>query len=235
MIRDVIVRTAGERTADVCIARLIAMLPDAKIHRLEIAPFADAVRECYRIGSLSEGEWFLTCDGDVLPDENLLTFVDRLKMYPDVGMVVATIDDWILDMERPGGVRACHPSVAIKIANNVKVTRRPESLALRRAGVVTMIDETVVGTHDKEQWLRGVYRTTLHHLHKHKRDAPKKRALRKQALRTDHPDFVMVAAALRDRIRYDYMNSNAFPEAPLAEFGLTEKEPLCSDTEKRGG
>ena len=232
MIQNIIVRTAGERTADVCVARLIAMLPNAKIHRLRIIPFYDAVRECYRIGSESQGEWFLTCDGDVLPDNRLLEFVDRLKLYPDVGMVVATIDDWLFNWKRPGGVRACRPSIALKISDKVRDNRRPESLALNRAGVIVKTDETVVGTHDKEQWLRDVYRTVLHHLHKHRRNAGAKRALKVRSLQTDHPDFVMIAAARWDRIQYNYMNANDFPEAPLAEFGLTEKEPLCSGEER---
>lgn len=224
MIEDIVVRTARERTADECVARLADLFPSARVHRIELAPFVAALKECWRIVRTSEGEWCLTCDGDVLPDERVLKFARRLDRYDGVGMVVPLLDDWLVGWKRPAGLRAYRPGA---VPSKVKRCRRPESLSLRRAGVICGDFDGVVGSHDKEQWLRDVYHTVMHHAHKQRRNSKFMSSLGRRRKKRDHPDFVVMDEALKRRHRFRFMDARDYPTAPLDELGLTEKEPLC--------
>lgn len=158
-----VVRTHGERTAGECIRRVREQVAEVRV--LDIAPFSDAVRECFRIGRAAK--WLLTVDGDVLLNpgaaDRLIAQARKMKGWQVVGVV----HDKLADRERMAGVRLYRGSSLQDVLPHVSDTQvRPEGALARLFGGWEM-SERVVGLHDHEQWRRDYHRKGAQHRVKH--------------------------------------------------------------------
>src|SRR5688500_11028606 len=79
---SVVVRSADERTTDLCSSLLKDFFSGQFIHVLKTSPFSKAIVESWRIGIEAKKEWVLCIDADVLISphgmQNLLEKADGL-------------------------------------------------------------------------------------------------------------------------------------------------------------
>jgi hypothetical protein len=232
MFSDIIIRTCGERTTEACVARWRRILPAATLHVVELCPFSAALSEVYRIGAKAKGDWFVTCDADVLPYMPARTSGTVWRQYLavcDADVTTLMVNDWLWGRARQGGVRVYRKGVAEKVAEHVRDCPRPESTACREAGVTHALLPVVAGMHDEHQWYRDVWRKAAHHMAKQPKQVQRDMIPRWQG--TDLPDFRVALAAIEHAPDFAALDANTFPDVDLAAMGLTEKEPFTEDVE----
>ena len=92
-----VVRACGERTEAECIRRVRAQVEEVRV--IHVAPFHEAVRECFRIAIDSGARWLLTVDADVLLDrgavKSLYAQAAKIKGWQVVGRVRDRLSDSI--------------------------------------------------------------------------------------------------------------------------------------------
>ena len=157
-----IVRSTGERTEAECIRRVMTQVEG--VDTLRIAPFHEAVRECFRRGIESGAQWLLTVDADVLLHRNA---VRELMAQPVNGwQIVGQVKDKLYGGVKLAGVRLYRVSKLPEVLPYVSDVLRPE-------GALTKIFEgwepsrEVVGHHDFDQWYRDYHRKGAQHRVKH--------------------------------------------------------------------
>ena len=159
-----VVRTFGERTQDECVRRVRRQVSDVRVIRVE--PFADAVRECFRIAIDADARWLVTVDADVLLDagaiKGLLAQAGKCRGW----QVVGRVRDKFAGAVRMAGVRAYRVSVLPSVLPYVPDAVRPEG-TLARLFAGWEPSNAVLGRHDYEQWLRDCYRKGAQHRAKH--------------------------------------------------------------------
>ena len=169
----VVVREAGERTADACAGQLERAF-GVTVARVREQPFERALRASLELGVASGRDWLLVVDADVLPQ------IDAVRGFVAAGRAqpagVFHCHPWVLDRfssYRSAGVRLwrCErlPAVIDRIPAD-GAAMRPETAAVRATEATGLRDAfvpTVVGLHDYEQSLADVRRTCFLHALKH--------------------------------------------------------------------
>lgn len=156
-----VIRSQGERTAAQC-ERLVRRQFES-VHVLSISPFADAVRECLRIGIESGADWLVTVDADVLiaPD-----YWQRIQPHLSGWHVLGKMDCKLGGL-RAGGVRAWRTDSLADALPMVTDCVRPESALCHAVGGWSEVD-VITGRHDYEQFYRDLYRKGAAHRVKHR-------------------------------------------------------------------
>lgn len=171
----VVVREAGERTADACCAELVRQVGADRVSRVSLTPFWSTLREGLRQGHASGADWVMSVDADVLPTEDAVARVTEwaTRSAADVGVLSGMIQDKFMAGIRYGGIRLYRSEIIPKVLDLIPVqgeTVRPESTALTRLVAEGWRHELVpelVGLHDYEQYYRDIYRKAFLHMRKH--------------------------------------------------------------------
>lgn len=174
----VVIRSANERTKESCKYIVSNELPDDFIHVIELTPFEEAVRECYRIGIESNKKWMVTIDADVLP---ILGFLSKVKQYTErvsknVIMFNLIIHDKLLLKYRSGGIKVYRTKYLTEALGYIPAngtTLRPEATTLKKMvdlGFKKKNFPDVIGLHDYEQFFQDIYRKSFFHAAKHTKE-----------------------------------------------------------------
>lgn len=198
-----VVRTFGERTEAECVKRVRKQLADVQV--IHVEPFAEAVRECFRLAINSKADWLLTVDADVLLNSGAVASLLNQAKTLDGWQIVGIVKDKLAGRARMAGVRlyriAALPE-ALPLVSNDEV--RPEGSIARALGGWEKSRE-VVGKHDFEQFYRDLYR-------------------KGQMASIKHPGWGNLAAEWRRSRDPDLRAAYAgWAGLPL---GMKEKEPL---------
>jgi hypothetical protein len=159
-----VIRTNGERTAAAC--EWYAKRLFANVQPIRVAPFAEAVRECFRIGIASRADWLVTIDADLLVLDGALNLL-RVAKRTTGWQVLGRVRDRLYGGIRRGGVRVYRVATLDRVLPLVRDDAiRPEG---DLAGIVPGVEmvETVTALHDYEQWYADLYRKGAAHRIKH--------------------------------------------------------------------
>lgn len=160
-----IVRTQGERTEARCIELAREQFDAVEVVR--VSPFAEAVRQCMRIGMRSGREWMATIDADVLISPTYMRDVEPIARRSTAWQLLGTMDDKLFTGIRVGGVRLWRVSELRHLIRRVSSeTARPEAGLCDRIPGWKYI-EVVTGRHDYEQFYRDLHRKGAAHRRKH--------------------------------------------------------------------
>jgi hypothetical protein len=162
----VVLRTAGERTAE--LAEQLLREQCETLHVLRVAPFAEAVRQCYRIAIESGAPWLLTCDADVLVAPDMADQVQRIaqRMPGSAWQAIGYVDDKLAGCARLGGLRLHRASELAGLIDRIADSVRPEADLCRLRPNWQRV-RIVLGRHDFEQWYRDLHRKGAVHRGKH--------------------------------------------------------------------
>lgn len=244
----IVVRAAGERTADVCCARLRRQAPDAPFYRVEQVPFWRTLREGLQRGLDSGKAWIISVDADVLPGDDAIEKALRwIEMAaPETGVITGMVQDKLFCSARYMAFRVYRAGVLQDMLDMLPpegTEVRPESTTITRLaerGWAHQKVPDVVGLHDYEQFFGDLHRKAFLHAHKHVYFAQRILPLWRTMAAID-TDYQMALEGFADGIRYlgaaDCRiadDSYRIGEA-LARLGVQEKASyanpdLCVDT-----
>lgn len=231
-LSTIIIRSCGERTTQACYAAWHDVFPAATIHVVMKAPFFDALRETFRLGTQSPSVWFTSCDADVLPDRDAIAALPSLaaQQHADVFTINCRLHDWFCGIPRCAGLRMYRTAWAPTLQSMVEDADRPEARLVE--GIVNRGEGRLVeppqtfGKHDCEQYYRDIARKAAHHAINHKRKLPE---LLRRWKAHPHADFRVARAAL-ERMpgpSFDPHNAATFDDLCvhdlLRRLGLKEK------------
>lgn len=159
-----VVRACGERTEAECISRVRAQVEEVRV--IHVAPFHEAVRECFRIAIDSGASWLLTVDADVLLHPRAVKSILAQAKKWQGWQVVGRVSDRMSGRDRMAGVRMYRANTLPAVLPYVPEVVRPEgTLARLFAGWEPSKD--VMGLHDHEQWYADYHRKGAQHRAKH--------------------------------------------------------------------
>lgn len=169
----VVIRAAGERTAEAC--RALAAHGAGPVIVVEERPFERALRGSFTRALEAGCEWTLMLDGDVLPRPGAYArLLARARRLPaSVFQVQGLVYDKLLGSARKAGNRLYRTSLLATALEHVPPTGvelRPEThvcLAMARQGHASQLVDEIVGLHDYEQFHRDIYRKAHVFAHKH--------------------------------------------------------------------
>lgn len=170
----VVVRTAGERTVEACVALADRQAPGIEVITIEEAPFARAVEVAFELGVDRGRDWTLCLDADVLLRTGALSALVAAAdaADPDASCVEGRVCDLLLARHRPAGCHLYRTSVlprALAACRFDAGAIRPERHVkdqLAALGHPLVWSDVVVGLHDAEQWYADVFRTAYVVAHK---------------------------------------------------------------------
>lgn len=233
----IIIRTAGERTTDLCKKLIEEQGVKEQIFFTCETPFSAALRKSYEIG-ISEGRpWTFCVDADVFlrphSIELLLSFAERQQQH--VFEVQGQIYDKFYDGPREAGnhlYRTSFLSKALKFIPEEGVDIRPEKYVLeqmQKQGYPNVKFNHVVGLHDFEQYYIDIYRKSFIHAHKHLYFTEKMVPNWKKKMTKDK-DFEVALNAFADGIRnrqdiFVDKNQSLYIEK-FNEYKIQEKAPI---------
>jgi hypothetical protein len=171
----VVIRAAGERTLDHCVALLEGQVSSRNITVLNERPFAEAVRRTLEIGSQSGCPWTLAVDADVLVfgDALRVLLTEAVRAPQNCFSVEAKVVDRLFGGPRAAGIHLFRSALlepALELVDEGARTHRPEHTVrsgMNARGCSTVWMEAVVGLHDYEQYRRDYYRKGFVHAQKH--------------------------------------------------------------------
>lgn len=247
MVKDpdchVIVRSAGERTEQACLALIRAQLKgQSQCTLVRAIPFEEALRETYRVGIRSGAIWTITVDADVLLFSSAIAQLVELAEAapPDLCMIQGRVFDRISGSYRPAGFR-CYRSQyltqALALVPQDGAELQPEYATLcemAKLGLFSRFVPHPFGLHDYEQNLRDLYRKAFIHAKKHSEWVGRILGRCGQNLDSTE-DFKVIARGLwdgalsRKSVAIDVRLEQGAAEAALRELGLREKAPITQD------
>lgn len=161
-----VIRSQGERTESVC-ERLVKSQFETT-HIIRVSPFADAVRECFRIGLESGAEWLVTVDADVLIAADYREKISEEVKGFSGWQVLGHMDDKLYGGVRVGGVRAYRVAAIPKLLPTVRADAQRVEARLCTDHPGWRLSSLVTGRHDYEQYYRDLYRKGAAHRVKHR-------------------------------------------------------------------
>lgn len=233
---SIVVRSASERTADLCMASLKQALPNSPVHRIEVAPFSAAVKEGWKVGLAQGTQWILCIDADVIvsPEglRDLISCAERQDS--SVFEVQGLILDKFIPVYRPAGnhlYRAALVERAMNLIPEEGTSLRPESDMLKRmsdAGFPWVQCSSVVGLHDYGQLYNDIYRKCFLHARKHAHLLPLVESYWTEKGKTDADFKVALFASTmgrlyEDKVLVDKRFLSEEIERGLDFLGLAEK------------
>jgi hypothetical protein len=172
----VVVRSAGERTTEACVALLKEIFPPENVSLLNSVPFSKAIADSWEVGRVQKRPWLLCIDADVLVSlkgvKHLLERASALE--ENVFEIQGLVLDKFIPVLRPAGNHLYRVSLtdkAYQLIPSEGTSLRPESDMLNRmttAGHPWVQCDAVVGLHDFEQFNADIYRKCFLQAHKHK-------------------------------------------------------------------
>jgi len=241
----VIVRAAGERTADYCCAELVRQTSANSVDRVELTPFWRTLREGLERGLKSGAPWILSVDADVIPATDTVSRVtDWMSRSDDkVGVISGMIQDKLMGCIRFGGIRLYRSSIiplVLQLMPDQGDNVRPESCAISRLVEqgwqhITLPD--LVGLHDYEQYYHDIYRKAFLHIQKHGARAARFLDLWMAGAKHDDDFRAALAGAAdallwQDNIDCDASHAVYQNKATLKRLGLVEKADLVFDVQQ---
>ena len=173
-----IVRSTGERTAELCHALLAEELGGTvEVAVVRESPFCEAVRRAFEIGCQAGRKWTLMVDADVVPRAGgVRAAIEFVEGQPeDLFVCLGMVLDKFFFNERQAGYHVYRTDLLPKaldeftpaIANSI----RPENqLMLRMCELgsrYAVFRDRVAGLHDYDQFYRDIYRKAFVHAKKH--------------------------------------------------------------------
>jgi len=168
-----IVREAGERTAQACGELLTQLFPGQPVMRVAAGTFPQTLRASLQAGIAAGRPWTLCVDADVLPLPGLKDFLTEAKSLPKhYGEAQALVADKLLPARRPAGNHLYRTALLPRALDLIpkRPALRPESAmieAMTVAGFPYHQSECLVGLHDFEQWPLDLFNKAALHGHKH--------------------------------------------------------------------
>jgi hypothetical protein len=172
----VVVRAAGERTADLCYRLAAEQAPPGSVFLVQESPSAVALRKVLEIGIQQGRTWTIELDADMLirRDAVRLLLEGLEAPPPDVFTIKGCKLDKLFAGVREGGMhvyRTAHLREALEVLPRPEEAVRPDTTLverMRRRGYRRILRSEVVScVHDYEQYFRDIYRKAFVHARKH--------------------------------------------------------------------
>ncbi len=235
----VIIRSAGERTKDLCYQLLCQQVPREVIMVLDERPFTRALQRSFEIGIELGRPWTLCVDADTLVRRN---FVENLLRWIRIAehttfKVQGDLFDKLLGIPRKAGHAHYRTTLLPKALDFIPVdcvSQRPETFVrdqMSSFGYPSLYKKRTIGLHDFEQYHRDIYRKSFVHAHKHAYRIPQLEPRWRQWADQD-PDYQVAFWGLRDGRLFDGivpLDVRRFPQDISSELhaaGLQEKKAL---------
>ena len=241
-----VVRSAGERTKELCYRLLCDQLPPENIVVIEEYPFTSALRKSFQMGIELGRPWTLCVDADTLLRRksvlNLLTWA--LATEGRIFQVQCDVFDKLFAVPKKAGVRLYRTSLLSRAIIYIPadgVSQRPETIVrdqMTSLGYPSLYKNVTVGLHDFEQYYRDLYRKAFVHAHKHDWETQYIEPLW-QKLSDRDPDYKVALSGLRDGrlfkgiVPLDVRFFSRDISSLLDLQGFQEKDPFASPDDAR--
>ncbi len=200
----IIIRSAGERTTEVCKLLVINEIPTDNVQIIKLLPFEEALRESYRLGIDSKTKWLITIDADVLPRPGFIKTIAKEsgKFSEKVFSFKAMIFDKFFMKHRLAGFRVYRTELlneALKLIPENGTQIRPEEFTvnmMEKKGYKTEVMEYVIGLHDYQQCYYDLYRKAFFHAVKHPKEVGENISAWKELSLADDDYRVMLNGAI---------------------------------------
>jgi hypothetical protein len=171
----VVIRSAQERTIEICKELVAKQIDKDNIITLHEYPFELALRKCYELGNDSNAKWMVTLDADVLlRSSSIKELVLKAEQMPENYIQLeGRIFDKIMGMYRQAGHRVYRTKFLSQALNTIPSAGtqiRPEYFTLQQLGKIGYPSRRVAdvfGLHDFEQYYLDLYRKSVVHAQKH--------------------------------------------------------------------
>ncbi len=137
----IVIRSAGERSFQICKKLLLDQVPASYVHVVKEVPFESALRKTYEIGIDSGDEWLMTLDADVfLRQGAVCKLLSQAKGLPGhYFQIEGLVHDKLTGMYREAGhrmYRTKYLKTALQHipANNTEI--RPEYATPSKNGII---------------------------------------------------------------------------------------------------
>ena len=238
-IETIVMRSANERTAELCASMAIRQVERGSFVIVKERPFEHALRRTYEVGIERGTKWTMTIDADVmLTAGSVAKLLTAAELMPEnYVQLEGRVFDKILGSYRQAGHRIYRTALlplALKQIPEAGKELRPEFFTLRQLGKLGHPSRRiadVVGLHDFEQSYQDLYRKSFVHARKHREFVAPLIERCTSHLHED-ADFLVILKGLWDGlISVDSVSidKNYFLEKSkkaIEELGLNEKDPL---------
>ena len=171
----VVIRSAGERTKDLCYHLVCNEVPPENVVVINECPLLRAVQRSYEIGIELGRPWTLCLDADVLLRKNAVQTLRNwaIAAHSNVLYVQGKIFDKIFGKRRWAGHYFHRTSLLPKMLcymSEEEISFRPDTDSAKRLaalGYPRLQKNLNIALHDFEQYYRDIYRTSFVHAHKH--------------------------------------------------------------------
>jgi hypothetical protein len=172
---SVIIRTAGERTTELCYHLVCAQVPPENIVVINEYPFRRAAQRSFEIGVELGRPWTLCLDADILLRNNAVQALRAwaLAAPSNVVYVQGAILDKIFGGPRRAGPYFHRTSLLPRVLEYMPaegVSLRPDTdaaMRLETLGYCRLQRDVIIAVHEFEQYYRDIYRKAFVHAHKH--------------------------------------------------------------------
>jgi hypothetical protein len=234
-----VVRSAGERTAETCVRLASESLPSSAVTVIREVPFERALRETFRVGIEKAATWTVAIDADVLVRPGAIAaLLDEAEAMPAAyAQLGGHVFDKITGLHRQAGNRVYRTRLlpnALECIPPTGTETTPEFFVARemaRRGHPAAKSNLIVGLHDFEQSFADLYRKAMLHSVKHRRLIAELVTRSAERGESD-PDFRVVLKALWDGLSAQHLptvdarNHSEAAELAIRSLGLVEKAPL---------
>jgi len=233
----VVIRTAGERTVEICKKLVCTQIDDSMIHVIEEKPFFNAVKKTILTGSQNRAKYLLALDADILLYPEAIDYMIYQANQIDFDSHLK-ISFWVLDKFRgrfKSGIHLYNNKYSEEFYGFLSQIDpnenflRPESENIKKFASLkglrfSFAPEHIIGKHDFFQYYRDLY--SKYRL-RYKRclsdgnaDSINRYINEKWAQYPDDKDYVFV------REIFGSAETDITLDDILRKFGLSEKEPL---------
>lgn len=238
----VIIRSSGERTAQVCRSLLEEQVPPEQIHLVKEAPFFQALTKTLEIAVACNRPWTLVVDADLLIREGAIS--QMLAFAETQADHTLFVSGWCMDKLlcccRPAGLHLYRTRLLdaplFDLLESVRTSLRPEhdliTLAGKNLGRSTQImPPDPLCLHDFEQLFADVYRKAFVHTRKHPDEVSLLLPVW-SALAASDPDYRIAMLGYRasrtwpEQIQMDIRTLPREVGPLLAMMGQVEKSPV---------
>jgi hypothetical protein len=233
----VVIRSAGERTTNLCKNIVCGEVKDDLVHLVKETPFEEALKASYSIGIKSNAKWLVTIDADVIPKKGFTKELNSIiHNVPDkLFSFKLMIFDKFFQKHRLAGFRVYRCSLlkeALSLVPSNGEQIRPEQYTvnlMEKRGYKTKIFEYVVGLHDFEQFYRDIYRKAFFHATKHPDLVAESLTFWKKESAYDKDYIVMIKGVIDGLLSYEKPTADIrffdnLAQKAISDLGLHEKD-----------
>lgn len=233
-----VVRAAGERTEEACVAQLRRQLPsESQLTVIHERPFSRAVTRTFELGIASGRPWLVAVDADLLLLDDAVERAREIcgKMAPEAFCATPLFLCKTVGGFASRGLHCYRASLldeALGLTGQLDPDLRPESRyygAMKARGYTREVYAKVLGLHEHEQSYRHIYIKSLLRARKDDDAEAFRRSLEVRA--ECDPDAMVALWGFEDAIdggpdEYDWSAPLPSFEARMERAGLAEKPPL---------